>query len=699
MKEIKLALLNLLNSRSCAVAPDDAMETLKIESQEELLAAAHELEAEAQLIITKRKKFISPIVCGFEPARVVSYAKGFIFVRPIFGGDDIYVPIERTRQAMVNDLVMINQLKDSQKGRSGAVERIVAQGERMLTGIVIRSDKGAEFYADNFYRGSIPIKKMHTEGAKNFDKVQAHLYMEKNHHLIFARVIKIYGTAMKARVCADSIIDANGIPTVFSDATIDLAKRILNRGVKEKDLIGRRNLREDAVFTIDGADAKDLDDAISIKSNEAGWELSVHIADVSYYVRGESAIDQDAKLRGTSVYFADRVIPMLPEELSNGICSLNAGVDRLTFSVIMQISKIGEILHYEFCKSVINSKVRGVYTEVNSILSGEADNDIKEKYLPVLQSIGQAKELANVLEKRAKARGNMDLETHESRFTLDDNGVCVDISLRERGESEKIIEHFMIMANQAAALYAKSVKIPFIYRVHEAPDPDRVRSLLQIAGLLGFKNNRLKANAQSIDFARLVDEARDTPAMGLISNQVLRTMAKAKYDFKPTGHFGLSLEDYCHFTSPIRRYPDTAIHRILSNFLENNNAEISEQLYADFVKRASLSSSECELRAMRAERDTESCYMAEYAGQHIGEMVTGKISGVTQRGIFVMLANSVEGFVSLEHFPACRFVFDGIISHQDELSGKKLVIGDDITVKIVSADVSSGDIDFMPVQV
>lgn len=292
----------------------------------------------------------------------------------------------------------------------------------------------------------------------------------------------------------------------------------------------------------------------------------------------------------------------------------------------------------------------------------------------------------------------MDLESGECRFTLDEKGICVDISARVQGEAEKMIEQFMLTANQAAAMYARSVDIPFVYRVHESPDLERVRTLSELAGALGLKNRRLREGVRSSDFAALLREAAPTPAAKVISSQVLRTMAKARYDFRPLGHFGLALEDYCHFTSPIRRYPDTAIHRILSDLVKGVPVSKIQKKYTEFAADAASESSQCEVRAMRAERDAEKCYMAEFMTQHIGEEYDGIISGTTARGIFVELANGVEGFVSLEYFPECRFHFDGLTTHTDEISGRQLTIGGALRIQVAAADVATGMIDFVPAE-
>ena len=424
----------------------------------------------------------------------------------------------------------------------------------------------------------------------------------------------------------------------------------------------------------------------------------MHIADVSHYVRANSPLDREAQRRGTSVYFADRVVPMLPKELSNGLCSLHPGEDKLAFSALLRVSKKGELLSCSFRKTVIRSKVRGVYSEVNRIFDGSADASLKTKYKPVLASLKAARALAQVLKDCAGRRGTMELESGESRFELDERGVCVGLSARSQGEAEGMIEQLMILANQAAARLARERGLPFVYRVHEAPDPERVRTLSELAGALGLANSRIREGASTGDFARLLEQAKDTPAARVISHQILRTMAKARYDFRPLGHFGLALEDYCHFTSPIRRYPDTAIHRILSDAVAGEPDKKLTRKYTEFAASAASESSICELRALTAEREAEKCYMAEYMTAHIGEEYDGVISGVTARGLFVELPNSAEGYVSLDAFPGCRFHFDGLTCHTDEISGRRLAIGGALRVRVIAASVAEGTVDFEPVE-
>lgn len=647
-----------------------------------------------------REKLRGPVekIDGVKRAVIVSLSKGFAFARPEDGGEDLFIHADHLKSAFIGDTVVLNHLERSGKGLSADVEQITERASRLLTGTLVEGEEGLEFAPDDAIRYNLPLSRKSLPHLRPHVKAQAEIQQIPGTDRLTARVIKVYGNSDSAKICADAIIDQNGIRTEFPEEVLAEAEKIRKSKITEKDRKGRLDLRGLGICTIDGPDAKDLDDAISVSRTRLGYRLGVHIADVSHYVKAGSVIDLEARERGTSVYFADRVIPMLPEALSNGVCSLNAGEDKLTFSAIIELDKQGTILSFRFRKSIINSKVRGVYGEVNQLFNGTADKALRKKYSPVIRSLHVARELAEILKARAKRSGTVELDSTESRFVLDGQGVCVDVQPRESGEAEQMIEQLMITANQAAAQLAKRANLPFVYRIHEQPAPDRVESLADLVGALGLNPVSLRhsASVKTADFAAIMEQAEGTPAQKVISYQLLRTMAKARYDTQPVGHFGLALEDYCHFTSPIRRYPDTAIHRILSAYLAKDKQIAAH--YTEFAREAASNSSKCEVRAMAAERSAEDCYMAEYMRQHIGEEATGVISGVTMRGVFVELPNTVEGFVPITSFEGAHFEFDGMITQYDATTGRKLTIGQPLRVKAVAADVASGRIDFLPVE-
>lgn len=628
-------------------------------------------------------------------ATLVSLSKNFGFARPDSGGDDIFIHGSALQGALVGDKIIVGDIRKDDRGPSGRVRRIVEHKPAQTTGTVSITDEGIEFIPDNAIRYNLRMRERDLNGAKNGDKVMASLEQDYRGDWAYASVKKVFGSGRTARVCADAIVEQYGIPHVFPQEVLDEAERVGNEPISDEEYAKRLDLRGEPIFTIDSKDAKDLDDAISVKRTDFGYTLGVHIADVSHYVKEGSAIDEEAINRGTSVYFADRVIPMLPEVLSNGACSLNAGTDKLAFSALIELDKEGHITKYDFKKTIINSKVRGVYSEVNEILDGTASEEILNKYAPVMESLMLAKELADILKANSAARGTMELDSGESKFILDENGICIDIMPRVSGEAEQLIEQMMVTANIAAAKFSLDHKLPFLYRVHGTPDPKRVEELVTLLQLVGVPCKEIvKPNPETQDFAAILDRVRGLPCETLVSQRLLRTMEKARYSTEETGHFGLALSDYSHYTSPIRRYPDTSIHRVLSAFVEGMPAEEVRRRYAQFCETSATESSHNEIRALIAERDAEDCYMAEYMSQHIGEHFEGTVSGVTMRGVFVRLENSVEGFVSLDAFEDEDFVYDGLITQRSPK--RELTIGTPLPIIVASAYVATGKVDFVP---
>lgn len=628
-------------------------------------------------------------------ATLVSLSKNFGFARPDSGGDDIFIHGSALQGALVGDRIIVGDIRKDDRGPSGRVRRIVEHKPAQTTGTVSITDEGIEFIPDNAIRYNLRMRERDLNGAKNGDKVMASLEQDYRGDWAYASVKKVFGSGRTARVCADAIVEQYGIPHVFPQEVLDEAERVGNEPISDEEYAKRLDLRGEPIFTIDSKDAKDLDDAISVKRTDFGYTLGVHIADVSHYVKEGSAIDEEAINRGTSVYFADRVIPMLPEVLSNGACSLNAGTDKLAFSALIELDKEGHITKYDFKKTIINSKVRGVYSEVNEILDGTASEEILNKYAPVMESLMSAKELADILKANSAARGTMELDSGESKFILDENGICIDIMPRVSGEAEQLIEQMMVTANIAAAKFSLDHKLPFLYRVHGTPDPKRVEELVTLLQLVGVPCKEIvKPNPETQDFAAILDRVRGLPCETLVSQRLLRTMEKARYSTEETGHFGLALSDYSHYTSPIRRYPDTSIHRVLSAFVEGMSAEEVRRRYAQFCETSATESSRNEIRALIAERDAEDCYMAEYMSQHIGEHFEGTVSGVTMRGVFVRLENSVEGFVSLDAFEGEDFVYDGLITQRSPK--RELTIGTPLPIIVASAYVATGKVDFVP---
>ena len=451
-------------------------------------------------------------------ATLVSLSKNFGFARPDSGGDDIFIHGSALQGALVGDKIIVGDIRKDDRGPSGRVRRIVEHKPAQTTGTVSITDEGIELIPDNAIRYNLRMRERDLNGAKNGDKVMASLEQDYRGDWAYASVKKVFGSGRTARVCADAIVEQYGIPHVFPQEVLDEAERVGNEPISDEEYAKRLDLRGEPIFTIDSKDAKDLDDAISVKRTDFGYTLGVHIADVSHYVKEGSAIDEEAINRGTSVYFADRVIPMLPEVLSNGACSLNAGTDKLAFSALIELDKEGHITKYDFKKTIINSKVRGVYSEVNEILDGTASEEILNKYAPVMESLMSAKELADILKANSAARGTMELDSGESKFILDENGICIDIMPRVSGEAEQLIEQMMVTANIAAAKFSLDHKLPFLYRVHGTPDPKRVEELVTLLQLVGVPCKEIvKPNPETQDFAAILDRVRGLPCETLVS--------------------------------------------------------------------------------------------------------------------------------------------------------------------------------------
>lgn len=689
-------LLLYLNKTGRACSLEEAAEAVEISAPGELEELAKTLESRGRLVITPEGKLLSARQAGVYVCRLLSYSEHFAFARPDDGSDDIFIDSSRLNGALPGDTVLVGKVRQKVKGPSGEVVRVLLAGPHKMTGKLVRAKdkKGFALLADSSYRFPIPVRYRKKQTLRTSDKAIADISIWRGS--LQADVTKVYGEADSARICADSILDGRSIPTVFPPDVLREAETLGSREITREETASRLDLRDEPIFTIDGADAKDLDDAISVRKTDKGWALGVHIADVSHYVRSGTAVDLEARRRGTSVYFADRVVPMLPEVISNGVCSLNAGTDKLAFSALMQFDERGGMTDYRFAKTLIRSKVRGVYSEVNSIFAGNAEPALLQKYAPVAEGLGEARKLAKVLHDRASANGTMELETSEPRFELDENGVCVAMFARKSGEAEQMIEQLMIAANQAAAKLAAKMKLPFVYRVHEEPSPDRIDTLRELTGMLGLDGSALKPGVTPKEISALLKRAAGTKYMRIISHQVLRTMAKARYDCRPLGHYGLALSDYCHFTSPIRRYPDTSIHRVLSDFCAGESVNTLQKRYGTFVEESAALSSEFEIRAMGAERAAEDCYCAEYLSQHLGEEFDGTVCGVTEWGIYIELECSAEGFVRAVALPR-GYEYDGALAYRRG-AASSLTIGDPMRVRVIRADISAGQVDFLPVE-
>lgn len=629
--------------------------------------------------------------------KVVKLGKNFAFVMLEDGTSDIFIPGRFTKGAMPGDDVLVEKFEHPRVEGSdeGAILAILTE-KNDLVGTVRRVEGRLRFVPDDCPAITMPLARDCEGGAKDGDKVAVEILNRGNRqedHRV--GVAMRFGSSDEAKRCAKALLYAKDIRTRFPDKVRDEAKKFEGAEVSEKDCEGRMDLRALPIFTIDSAETKDIDDAISLtRTSDGGFELGVHIADVSNYVKPGTELDNEAFNRATSVYYADQVVPMLPKALSNGICSLNENELRLAFSCLMRLDKEGNLTDYRFVKSIIRSRVKGVYSEINALLAGTADAEIKAKYADVIDQLPAMKELYGHRARLRKERGCMDIESGEVKLILDENGRCIDVKKRTSGESESMIEEFMLLANQCAAHFARVKQIPFVYRVHEEPNAEKLERLHALLQACGINDHFAKDVPTPKELSAILEGVRGTPYEQIINTGMLRCMSKALYEEKPKGHYGLVLKDYAHFTSPIRRYPDLAIHRIMTDMLKGTEKETMILRYTDFAERASKQSSEREVIAMQIERKAEDCYKAEYARRHLGECYEGTISGVTQRGLFVELDNGVEGFVPASSLtPSGTSLTEGV-RLTDPASGKTWSLGDKMMITIVRADVNLGKIDF-----
>ena len=629
--------------------------------------------------------------------KVVKLGKNFAFVMLEDGTSDIFIPGRFTKGAMPGDDVLVEKFEHPRVEGSdeGAILAILTE-KNDLVGTVRRVEGRLRFVPDDCPAITMPLARDCEGGAKDGDKVAVEILNRGNRqedHRV--GVAMRFGSSDEAKRCAKALLYAKDIRTRFPDKVRDEAKKFEGAEVSEKDCEGRMDLRALPIFTIDSAETKDIDDAVSLtRTSDGGFELGVHIADVSNYVKPGTELDNEAFSRATSVYYADQVVPMLPKALSNGICSLNENELRLAFSCLMRLDKEGNLTDYRFVKSIIRSRVKGVYSEINALLAGTADAEIKAKYADVIDQLPAMKELYGHRARLRKERGCMDIESGEVKLILDENGRCIDVKKRTSGESESMIEEFMLLANQCAAHFARVKQIPFVYRVHEEPNAEKLERLHALLQACGINDHFAKDVPTPKELSAILEGVRGTPYGQIINTGMLRCMSKALYEEKPKGHYGLVLKDYAHFTSPIRRYPDLAIHRIMTDMLKGTEKETMILRYTDFAERASKQSSEREVIAMQIERKAEDCYKAEYARRHLGECYEGTISGVTQRGLFIELDNGVEGFVPASSLtPSGTSLTEGV-RLTDPASGKTWSLGDKMMITIVRADVNLGKIDF-----
>ena len=521
-------------------------------------------------------------------------------------------------------------------------------------------------------------------------KVDIDKYPTRGHDYFIGQVRDIVGHQGDVGIDVLEVLESMDIVSDFPDDVLAEANAVPNAPTN-KDLIGRVDLRQEVTFTIDGADAKDLDDAVHIKLLDNGhFELGVHIADVSYYVTEGSALNREAVARGTSVYVTDRVVPMLPERLSNGICSLNPNVDRLTQSCLMEIDRKGRVVNHQICQSVINTTFRMTYSDVNAILGGV--DELAEKYQPIVESIHHMADLHAILEKMRVRRGALNFDTNEAKIIINDKGMPVDIVLRQRGVAERMIESFMLAANETVAEHFSKRKLPFIYRIHEEPKAEKLQKFLDYASIFGIHIHGTANKITQQALQEFMVKVENKPGADVLNMMLLRSMQQARYSEHNHGHYGLAAEYYTHFTSPIRRYPDLLVHRMIREYTQVTDEKIEH--FRQVIPELATSSSTLERRAIDAERVVEAMKKAEYMEEYVGEEFEGVVSSVVKFGLFIELPNTIEGLIHITTLPEFYNYNERTMTLQGEKSGKVFRVGQPIKIKLVRADKETGDIDF-----
>lgn len=641
------------------------------------------LEEEGAIVRDEKNRYVLPAALGLYKGVLRGNERGFAFLVREEG--DLFIPHRSLHGAMHGDTVFARCV-GGERGDEGEVYSIVSRGYSEIVGTYFKEKKGGyvqpderRFFNDVRVAGS---KVRAYSGEKVLIKILD--YPEGGEPV--GEITEVLGQSGDLSCEEDAIIRSKNLAEEFPHKALAEAKRVSAEKVK---VGGRRDFRDRLIITIDGDDSRDFDDAVEVWREGKYYRLGVHIADVTHYVSRGRALDTEAYKRGTSVYFPDRVLPMLPEELSNGICSLNEGEDRCTLSCLMKIDEKGKVKDSEIVTGVIRSSARMTYKNVAAILDG--DRELSEKYEFLLPMLEEMRELAEILMKKRKSRGSIDLDVKEAAVTMQDGAVSV--KEYERTLAHKIIEEFMILANETVAEFMERFEMPFIYRVHEKPGEEKAESFKAYLSELGVKANFHADNVRPGEYGKILDKLEGGPLFHVVNRVMLRSMSKARYSAENSGHFGLASSCYCHFTSPIRRYPDLLVHRLVKMVLDGRAAEAADT-FSRFVYGAALSCSESERRADEAERDVDELYKTWYMREHLGETFSAVVSGVTSFGVFAELPNTIEGLIRIENLPKDDYVF---VEQRFLLRGlsHSFKIGDPIQIKVAAADIGTRKCEFV----
>ncbi|WP_337666163.1 ribonuclease R [Anaerotignum faecicola] len=677
-----------------------AMLSVPQEDREKFESLINELIAEGRVFETKKGKLASPKDLQMATGTFIGHARGFGFVTPDAGGEDIFIPASETMGAMQKDRVLYKMLHKAEKGKKadGVIVRILERGQQRIVGTFEAGSKGYGFVVadDKKIAKDIFISRENTKGAVTGHKVVVEItdYGEDRRNPE-GKVIEILGHINDPGVDILSVIRRYELAVEFPEEVYAEIEH-LGTEVAEADKKGREDLRDLLTITIDGADAKDLDDAVSLKRlGNGNFELGVHIADVSHYVRENTALDKEAYARGTSVYLVDRVIPMLPHKLSNGICSLNPHVDRLALSCLMEVNGRGEVVSHRILESVINSDYRMTYTAVREILE-DGTPALLEQYAEILPMLEDMEELRQILGEKRRKRGSVNFDLPESKIILDENGKPIDIKPYEKSIATNMIEEFMLVCNETIAENSFWQEMPFMYRSHQEPDEDKLEKMEQFLRGFGYYLRKKDGEIHPRELQKVLQKAEDTDEERIITRMVLRSMMQARYTAENGGHFGLAAKYYCHFTSPIRRYPDLEIHRMIKKMLHGELDEKASAYYRRKMPDWAKHCSKQERVAEDAERDTDALKKVEFMEDKVGQIYEGIISGVTNWGIYVELPNTIEGMIALSQMDDDYYEFD---EKKMLVFGKRTKksyrLGDKVVVSVAKVDRMMGTIDFV----
>ncbi|MCO4853094.1 ribonuclease R [Bacillus vallismortis] len=678
---------------------EEMLNITEAEEFKELVKALVALEDKGLIVRTRSDRYGIPEKMNLIKGKISAHAKGFAFLLPEDTSlSDVFIPPNELNTAMNGDIVMVRLNSQSNGSRQeGTVIRILERAIQKVVGTYTETRNfGFVIPDDKKITSDIFIPKNGKNGAAEGHKVVVKLTSYPEGRMNAEGEIEtILGHKNDPGIDILSVIHKHGLPGEFPADAMEQASSTPDT-IDEKDLKDRRDLRDQVIVTIDGADAKDLDDAVTVtKLDDGSYKLGVHIADVSHYVTENSPIDKEALERGTSVYLVDRVIPMIPHRLSNGICSLNPKVDRLTLSCEMTINSQGQVTEHEIFQSVIKTTERMTYSDVNQILVDD-DEELKQKYEPLVPMFKDMERLAQILRDKRMNRGAVDFDFKEAKVLVDEEGAVKDVVIRERSVAEKLIEEFMLVANETVAEHFHWMNVPFIYRIHEEPNAEKLQKFLEFVTTFGYVVKGTAGDIHPRALQSVLDAVRDRPEETVISTVMLRSMKQAKYDPQSLGHFGLSTEFYTHFTSPIRRYPDLIVHRLIRTYLINGKVdEATQEKWAERLPDIAEHTSSMERRAVDAERETDDLKKAEYMLDKIGEEFDGMISSVTNFGMFVELPNTIEGLVHVSFMTDDYYRFDEQhFAMIGERTGNVFRIGDEITVKVVDVNKDERNIDF-----